>query len=95
MGSTSLIESPEVEVSATGYAKEMGEDYKAREAELYAEQAKDVDIIITTALIPGRPAPRIITGEMVASMTLGSRDRGHGRPERRQRRGHRAGTRRW
>ena len=66
------IESPEVEVSATGYAKEMGEDYKAREAQLYADQCKDVDIIITTALIPGRPAPRIITGEMVASMTSGS-----------------------
>ncbi len=66
------IESPEVEVSATGYAKEMGEDYKAREAELYADQAADVDIIITTALIPGRPAPRIITAEMVASMRPGS-----------------------
>jgi NAD(P) transhydrogenase subunit alpha len=66
------IESPEVEVSATGYAKEMGEDYKAREAELYAEQSRDVDIIITTALIPGRPAPRIITAEMVASMRPGS-----------------------
>ncbi|SHT88280.1 NAD(P) transhydrogenase, alpha subunit [Mycobacteroides abscessus subsp. abscessus] len=60
------------EVSATGYAKEMGEDYKAREAELYAELAKDVDIIITTALIPGRPAPRIITADMVASMKPGS-----------------------
>ena len=60
------------EVSATGYAKEMGDDYKAREAELYAEQAKDVDIIITTALIPGRPAPRIITADMVASMKPGS-----------------------
>jgi len=60
------------EVSATGYAKEMGEDYKAREAELYAELAKDVDIIITTALIPGRPAPRIITADMVASMKAGS-----------------------
>lgn len=60
------------EVSATGYAKEMGDDYKAREAALYAEQAKDVDIIITTALIPGRPAPRIITAEMVASMKPGS-----------------------
>ncbi|MBB5163297.1 Re/Si-specific NAD(P)(+) transhydrogenase subunit alpha [Mycobacterium sp. AZCC_0083] len=60
------------EVSATGYAKEMGDDYKAREAALYAEQAKDVDIIITTALIPGRPAPRIITAEMVASMKSGS-----------------------
>ncbi|GAA1916071.1 Re/Si-specific NAD(P)(+) transhydrogenase subunit alpha [Nocardioides marmoribigeumensis] len=66
------IESPEVEVSATGYAKEMGEDYKAREAELYADQAADVDIVITTALIPGRPAPRIITAEMVASMKPGS-----------------------
>jgi NAD(P) transhydrogenase subunit alpha len=60
------------EVSATGYAKEMGEDYKVREAALYAEQSKDVDIIITTALIPGRPAPRIITAEMVASMKPGS-----------------------
>ena len=66
------IESPEVEVSTTGYAKEMGDDYKAREAQLYADQCKDVDIIITTALIPGRPAPRIITGEMVASMKPGS-----------------------
>lgn len=66
------IESPEVEVSATGYAKEMGEDYKAREVELYASQAQDADIIITTALIPGRPAPRLITAEMVASMKPGS-----------------------
>jgi NAD(P) transhydrogenase subunit alpha len=64
--------SEKAEVSATGYAKEMGDDYKAREAALYAEQAKDVDIIITTALIPGRPAPRIITAEMVASMKSGS-----------------------
>ena len=60
------------DVSATGYAKEMGDDYKAREAALYAEQAGDVDIIITTALIPGRPAPRIITAEMVACMKPGS-----------------------
>lgn len=60
------------EVSATGYAKEMDDDYKAREAQLYAEQCKDVDIIVTTALIPGRPAPRIITAEMVASMKSGS-----------------------
>jgi H+-translocating NAD(P) transhydrogenase subunit alpha len=60
------------EVSATGYAKEMGEDYKVREAALYAELAADVDIIITTALIPGKPAPRIITGDMVASMKPGS-----------------------
>jgi len=66
------IESPEVEVSATGYAKEMGDDYKQREAQLYADQAKDVDIVITTALIPGRPAPRLLTAEMVASMKPGS-----------------------
>jgi NAD(P) transhydrogenase subunit alpha len=66
------IESPEAEVSATGYAKEMDDDYKAREAQLYAEQSKDVDIIVTTALIPGKPAPRIITADMVASMKSGS-----------------------
>jgi len=48
------IESPEVGVSATGYAKEMGGDYQAREAALYADQCRDVDIVITTALIPGR-----------------------------------------
>ena len=60
------------EVSATGYAKEMDEDYKAREAALYAQQCREVDIIVTTALIPGKPAPRIITAEMVASMKPGS-----------------------
>jgi proton-translocating NAD(P)+ transhydrogenase subunit alpha len=66
------VDSTESEVSATGYAKEMGDDYKEREVKLYSEQAKDVDIIITTALIPGRPAPRLITAEMVASMRPGS-----------------------
>lgn len=66
------IESPEVEVSATGYAKEMGEDYKQREAQLYADQAEDADIVITTALIPGRPAPRLLTAAMVATMKPGS-----------------------
>ncbi len=66
------IADEEAEVSATGYAKEMGEDYQAREERLYAEQCIDVDIVITTALIPGRPAPRLITAEMVASMTPGS-----------------------
>ena len=45
---------------------------RAAPRELYAEQAADVDIIITTALIPGRPAPRLITAEMVASMKPGS-----------------------
>src|SRR5579875_2840353 len=66
------IEDPEAEVSATGYAKEMGADYQQREAQLYAEQCAEVDIIITTALIPGRPAPRLITADMVASMRPGS-----------------------
>ena len=66
------IESEEVEVSATGYAKEMGEDYKARETALYIAECPEVDIIITTALIPGRPAPRIITADMVAGMRPGS-----------------------
>ncbi|WP_435200494.1 Re/Si-specific NAD(P)(+) transhydrogenase subunit alpha [Janibacter sp. GS2] len=58
--------------SSDGYAKEASEDFNAKAAELYAEQAKDVDIIITTALIPGREAPRLITEEMVASMKPGS-----------------------
>lgn len=58
--------------SATGYAKEMGEDFNRKAAELYAAQAKDVDIIITTALIPGKPAPRLIDADMVASMRPGS-----------------------
>ncbi len=66
------VESVEAEVSATGYAKEMSDDYNARAAALYAQQAADVDIIITTALIPGRPAPLLITEEMVASMRPGS-----------------------
>ncbi len=66
------VASPELEVSTTGYAKEMGDDYKERETKLYAEQAADVDIVITTALIPGRPAPRLITADMVAAMTPGS-----------------------
>jgi NAD(P) transhydrogenase alpha subunit len=62
----------DAEVSADGYAREMGEDFNRRAALMYAEQASDVDIIITTALIPGRPAPRLITEEMVASMKSGS-----------------------
>ncbi len=62
----------EGEVSTDGYAKEMGDDYKAAAAQMYAEQAKDADIVITTALIPGKPAPRLLTEEMVASMKRGS-----------------------
>jgi len=66
------VESAEAEVSATGYAKEMSEDYNERAARLYAEQCPQTDILITTALIPGRPAPRLITADMVASMKPGS-----------------------
>ncbi|KJY87374.1 MULTISPECIES: Re/Si-specific NAD(P)(+) transhydrogenase subunit alpha [Vibrio] len=55
-----------------GYAKEMSEEFNKKAEELYAEQAKDVDIIITTALIPGRPAPKLITKDMVDSMKAGS-----------------------
>lgn len=60
------------EVSTDGYAKETSADYDAAAARLYAEQCKDVDIIITTALIPGKPAPRLITADMVATMKPGS-----------------------
>ena len=66
------VEAADVEVSATGYAKEMSDDYNARAAALYASRVPDVDIVITTALIPGRPAPRLITADMVASMKRGS-----------------------
>ena len=55
-----------------GYAKVMSEEFIKAEMELFAEQAKDVDIIITTALIPGKPAPQLITAEMVSSMKDGS-----------------------
>lgn len=58
--------------SGDGYAKEMSDAFNKKAEELYAEQAKDVDIIITTALIPGRPAPKLITKEMVDSMKAGS-----------------------
>jgi NAD(P) transhydrogenase subunit alpha len=55
-----------------GYAKVMSEEFIKAEMALFAEQAKEVDIIITTALIPGRPAPELITEEMVKSMREGS-----------------------
>ncbi len=55
-----------------GYAKVMSEEFIKAEMALFAEQAKEVDIIITTALIPGKPAPKLITAEMVESMKAGS-----------------------
>ena len=58
--------------SAGGYAREMSDDYKQRQAALIQERAKAADIVITTALIPGRPAPRLVTEETVAAMKPGS-----------------------
>jgi len=55
-----------------GYAKVMSEGFQAAQREMYAQQAREVDIIITTALIPGKPAPKLITAEMVRSMKPGS-----------------------
>jgi NAD(P) transhydrogenase subunit alpha len=55
-----------------GYAREMGDDYKKRQAALIAERIKQADIVITTALIPGRPAPVLVTGDMVKTMKPGS-----------------------
>jgi NAD(P) transhydrogenase subunit alpha len=55
-----------------GYAKVMSEGFQQAQREMYAKQARDVDVIITTALIPGKPAPRLITAEMVKSMKPGS-----------------------
>jgi len=58
--------------TAGGYAREMSDDYKARQAALIAERVKEADFVITTALIPGRPAPKLVTDAMVASMKPGS-----------------------
>jgi NAD(P) transhydrogenase subunit alpha len=55
-----------------GYAKVMSEGFQHAQREMYARQAREVDVIITTALIPGKPAPRLITAEMVRSMKPGS-----------------------
>jgi len=58
--------------TAGGYAKEMSKEYQAKQAALVAEHVKKQDIVITTALIPGRPAPKLISAEMVRSMRPGS-----------------------
>jgi len=58
--------------TAGGYAKEMSKEYQAKQAALVAEHIKKQDIVITTALIPGRPAPKLVSKEMVASMRPGS-----------------------
>ena len=69
-----MVESEETEAAETagGYAKEMSEDYRHRQARLVAEHLAKQDIVITTALIPGRPAPVLITEGMVDSMKPGS-----------------------
>lgn len=73
IGGTYLkVEVEEEMKSSDGYAKATSEAYNARAAEIYTEQAADVDIIITTALIPGRPAPKLLTADDVAGMKSGS-----------------------
>ncbi len=67
-----MVESDETGETEGGYAKEMSDDYKAKQAALIAETLAKQDIAITTALIPGRPAPVLITREMVHSMKPGS-----------------------
>ncbi|HEX2256200.1 MAG TPA: Re/Si-specific NAD(P)(+) transhydrogenase subunit alpha [Afifellaceae bacterium] len=58
--------------AAGGYAKEMSAEYRKKQAELVAEHIARQDIVVTTALIPGRPAPRLVTREMIAAMRSGS-----------------------
>ncbi|GMH96861.1 hypothetical protein TrST_g13399 [Triparma strigata] len=73
MGATFLEVDYEEDGSGSGgYAKEMSDGFKAAQAAMMLEQAKDVDIIITTALIPGRKAPILVTDEMLAAMKTGS-----------------------
>lgn len=69
-----MVESEEAEAAETagGYAREMSEDYKGRQAELVAETIPKQDIIITTAQIPGRPAPELVSEDMVKAMKPGS-----------------------
>lgn len=69
-----MVEDDEAKDAETsgGYAKEMSDEYKAKQAALIAETLKKQDIAITTALIPGRPAPRLITDEMIKTMKAGS-----------------------
>ncbi|MBA3813208.1 MAG: Re/Si-specific NAD(P)(+) transhydrogenase subunit alpha [Alphaproteobacteria bacterium] len=66
------VESQEAGEAAGGYAKEMSDDYKARQAAKIKEVLQKSDIAITTALIPGKPAPRLLTADMVKAMKPGS-----------------------
>ena len=71
-GTFVMVESEESGDAAGGYAKEMSDDYKRAQAALVAEHIKKQDIVITTALIPGRPAPELVSEEMVKTMKPGS-----------------------
>jgi NAD(P) transhydrogenase subunit alpha len=72
MGAQFVTVDMEQEVSSDGYAKEMTAEQEAATAAMYDEEARAADIVITTALIPGRPAPLLITAETVAAMRPGS-----------------------
>ena len=72
MGAQFVHVDMEQEVSSDGYAKEMSEAQVAATAAMYDEEARNADIVITTALIPGRPAPSLLTAETVAGMRNGS-----------------------
>ena len=75
LGGKFLVVDPEMEKDAQtegGYAKEMPKEYYEKQKQVVAEHIKKQDIVVTTALIPGRPAPRLITKEMVASMQAGA-----------------------
>ncbi len=66
------VEEGEEGETAGGYASEMSEDYKRRQGELVAETVKSQDVVISTALIPGKPAPRLVSAAMVESMKPGA-----------------------
>jgi len=72
MGAQFVAVDMESEVSTDGYAKEMTEEQVAATAAMYDEEARNADIVITTALIPGRPAPKLVTAETIAGMRTGS-----------------------
>ena len=89
--SSSKVDYEEEGSGGGGYAKVMSEGFQKAQREMYAKQAKEVDIIITTALIPGKPAPKLITAEMVQVDEAGQRHRRHGGRAGRQLRADRAG----
>jgi NAD(P) transhydrogenase subunit alpha len=72
MGAEFVTVEMEQEVSSDGYAREMTAEQEAATAAMYDEESRNADIVITTALIPGRPAPRLVTAETVAGMASGS-----------------------